>query len=191
MYLRTQNRAVTGSDYKNLTDQFVSPYHGQIGKSTAVLRNQGCSGNVVDIYILSKLNANGLQEANDELKNDLSEMLEEKKMITDFVCLKNGQIIETDVSVVVEVPRTERKFEQEIRQNIEVKINDFFSLSNWDYGQTLKDSDLIKNLSAIKSAKSFDVIYTTNDEDNSGIIVTAKFYEIIRPDVVEISFMYV
>lgn len=191
LYLRTQNRAVTGSDYKNLTDQFVSPYHGQIGKSTAVLRNQGCSGNVVDIYILAKLNANGLQEANDELKNDLSEMLEEKKMITDFICLKNGQIIETDVSVVVEVPRTERKFEQEIRQNIEVKINDFFSLSNWDYGQTLKDSDLIKSLSAIKSAKSFDVIYTTNDEDNSGIIVTAKFYEIIRPDTIEISFMYV
>ena len=118
-------------------------------------------------------------------------MLEEKKMITDFICLKNGQIIETDVSVVVEVPRTERKFEQEIRQNIEVKINDFFSLSNWDYGQTLKDSDLIKSLSAIKSAKSFDVIYTTNDEDNSGIIVTAKFYEIIRPDTIEISFMYV
>ena len=28
-----------------------------------------------------------------------------------------------------------------------VKINDFFSLSNWDYGQALKESDLIKNLS--------------------------------------------
>lgn len=191
LYLRTQNRAVTGGDYKNLTDLFVSPYHGQVGKSNAVLRNHGCAGNVVDIYVLAKLNDNGLQEASDELKNDLSEMLEEKKMITDFICLKNGHMIEADVSVVVELPRTERKFEQEIKQNIELKINDFFRLGNWEYGQTLKESDLIKSLSSIKSAKSFDVIYTTNDEENSGSMVTAKYYEIIRPDNIEISFMYV
>ena len=191
LYLRTQNRAVTGSDYKTLTDQFVSPYHGQIGKSTAVLRNQGCSGNVVDIYILAKSSTTGLQEVGDELKNDLSEMLEEKKMLTDYICLKNGEIIEADVSIVVEVPRTERKFEQEIRLNIENKVNDFFNLNNWEYGQTLKESDLIKSLSDIKTAKSFDVVYTTNDEDNSGTMVTAKLYEIIRPDTIEISFMYV
>src|SRR5581483_9632190 len=40
-YLRAQNRAVTGLDYKTLADQFTTPYSGQIGKSTAVLRNHG------------------------------------------------------------------------------------------------------------------------------------------------------
>jgi hypothetical protein len=38
-WMRTQQRAVTGLDYKTLTDQFATPFNGQVGKSTAVLRN--------------------------------------------------------------------------------------------------------------------------------------------------------
>ena len=64
-YIRSQNRAVTGDDYKTLTDQFVTPFQGQIGKSTAVLRNSGCAGNIIDLFILAKDGANGLQEATD------------------------------------------------------------------------------------------------------------------------------
>lgn len=190
-YLRTQNRAVTGLDYKTLTDQFVTPYHGQIGKSNAVLRNFGCAGNVIDLYILSRQGTDGLQESSDELKMDLAEMLEEKKMITDYICIKNGQIIEVDVSLEATLSRINKKFEQEILQNIQERINEFFSLNNWDYGQNLRETDLIKFLSSIKEVQSYDAVFTTNDENNSGNLVSAKFYEIIRPSQINIAFMYV
>lgn len=189
-YLRTQNRAVTGLDYKTLSDQFVTPYHGQIGKSKAVLRNHGCAGNVIDIYILARNGSNDLQEANDDLKMDLAEMLEEKKMITDYICIKNGVVLEVDVSVEVTLSRTNKKFEQEIRVSIENNINEFFNLNNWEFGQNLKESDLIKNLSTIKQAEGFDVVFTTNDPENSGSGVNTKFYEIIRPTDITVSFMY-
>lgn len=189
-YLRTQDRAVTGLDYKTLSDQFVTPYHGQIGKSTAVLRNHGCAGNVIDIYILAKSGFSNLEEANDDLKLQLSEFLESKKMITDYICIKDGQIIEVDVSVEVTLSRINKKFEQEIRTNISNKIDDFFNLNMWEFGQDLKENDLVKALSTVKQAEGFDIVFTTNEEDNSGSLVTAKFFEIIRPSTIEIAFMY-
>jgi hypothetical protein len=115
LYLRTQNRAVTGTDYKTLTDQFTTPFHGQIGKSIAILRNHGCAGNVIDIYILANSGNGFLQEASNELKADLAEMLENKKMMTDLICIKNGEVLEVDVSVEVTLSRISRKFEQEIK----------------------------------------------------------------------------
>lgn len=187
-YLRTQDRAVTGLDYKALTDQFVTPYHGQIGKSTVALRNHGCAGNVIDIYVLARDGAYGLQEANSSLKAELAEMLEEKKMITDYICIKDGRVVEVDVSIDVRLSRINKKFEQEIRLNIENKINEFFSLSNWDYGQNLRESDMIKTLAAVKQAEGFDIVFTTNTE--AGNQIEIKFFEIIRPGLVEVAFAY-
>lgn len=189
-YLRTQDRGVTGMDYKTLADQFVTPYHGQMGKTTAVLRNHGCAGNVVDIYVLARDGSNGLQEANDDLKMDLAQMLESKKMITDFICIKDGRVIEVDVSLEVSISRINKKFEQEIRALILSKIDDFFNINIWEYGQELKDKDLIKGLAAVKQAEAFEVAFTTDDAENSGPSVRARFFEIIRPATVEVAFMY-
>jgi len=189
-YLRTQDRGVTGLDYKTLADQFITPYHGQIGKSVAVLRNHGCAGNVVDIYILARSGSNGLQEANDNLKYDLAEMLESKKMITDFICLKDGEVLEVDVSIEVTLSRINKKFEQEIRSNIQNAVDDFFSLNSWEYDQDLKENDLIKSLSSVKQVDAFNIVFTTDDADNSGDFVSTKFFQIIRPSTIEIAFMY-
>jgi uncharacterized alkaline shock family protein YloU len=190
-FLRSQNRAVTGMDYKIISDQFATPYHGQIGKSVAVLRNHGCAGNVINLYILARAANGKLQEANDDLKKDLADMLEEKKMMTDIICIKNGEVLEVDVSVEVSVSRINRKFEQEIKENIQKKINEFFDLNLWEFDMNLRESDLIKYLSSVKQANSFDIIFTTNDEENSGSLVVTKYYQIIRPDTINISFMYV
>lgn len=189
-YLRTQNRAVTGLDYKTMTDQFFTEFHGRIGKSNAVLRNHGCAGNVVDLYILAKKDDDDLEEASDELQADLAEMIEENKMITDYVCIKNGEVIEVDVSIEVSVSRINKKFEQEIKQKIENNTNEFFRLYNWEFGKTLRDSDLIRILSQIRETQSYDIVFTTNEEENSGSTVYTKFYEIIRPTSINISFMY-
>ena len=190
LYLRTQDRAVTGLDYKTLTDQFVTPYNGQIGKSTAVLRNHGCAGNVVDIYILAREGSYGLSRASDNLKMELAEMLELKKMVTDYVCLKDGVALEADISIEVKISRINKKFEQEIRADIEGRVQDFFSLARWEYGMELREGDLVKELAVVKQAEGFDIVFTTDDEGNSGSVVAARFFEIIRPGAVEISFMY-
>ena len=189
-WLRTQNRVVAGNDYEAFTDQFVTTYNGKIGKSNAILRQHGCAANVIDLYILALDGEDGLQEANNELKVELQESLDDYKMMTDTVCIKNGVVIAVDITVDVTMDKFYRKFEDEYREKVDRRTMGFFSLNNWDYGKTLKAIDLIKELSDIKEAKSIDVDYQTENETNSGEIVTTNFYEIVRPSSIEINFVY-
>lgn len=189
IFLRTQDRAVTGNDYKTLAEQFVTTSQGQVGRATAVLRNTGCAGNIIDLYILAR-NGEDVQEATNELKADLLEELDEKKMLTDNICIKDGTVIRVDISIEAIVPKSQRKFELEIKENIESRLNSFFLLSNWEFGKNLKTNDLIKELSDIRKVTSFEIALTTDDEDNSGSIITAGFNELIRPDVVDVAFTF-
>ena len=66
----------------------------------------------------------------------------------------------------------------------------FFNLNNWDYGQILRSTDIIKALSTIPEPYRYEVNLTTSDPNNSGSQVTTKFYEIIRPDSIQIDFQY-
>jgi len=188
-WIKAQDRAVTPEDYKTLTDQFVTPYNGQIGKSTAVLRNYGCSGNIIDLYILAKDGNDVLATATNELKVALIEELNAKKMMTDFICVRDGTIKIVDVAVDVALDKFHRKFEKEIKENLVKKVNSFFSTNNWDYGQTLRDTDLIKEMADMREIQSFQITYITEDGE-SNTVVTPKFNEIVRPDGINISFVY-
>ena len=191
LFIKTQDRAVTGEDYKILSEQFITPYNGQIGKATAVLRNHGCAGNVVDIFILG-LDANQqLVEVSDILETMLYDYLLTKKMITDFVCLRDGVVLSVDVHIDVTLDKAFRKLKDEIDAKIKRRIDKFFVLSNWDYGQSLRDSDLVKGLSDVKEVSLYDISFLTNDPNNQGQIVTSKYFEIIRPDQITLNYVFV
>lgn len=111
-------------------------------------------------------------------------------MITDHICIKNGTIIQVDTQIDVIIDRLYRKFEEEIRVKIERRLVDLFALPNWEYGQTLKEGEIVKALSDLKEVKEYNINFVTDDDENGGSTVTAKYYEIIRPDVTEINFVY-
>ena len=189
-WLRMQNRTVSGGDYETFSNQFATEFNGQVGKAKATLRQFGCAANIIDIFILARDGQDGLVEASDELKVALRDSLDDVKMITDLVCIKNGVVVEVDVTVDVTIDKFYRKFEDELREKIDRRTNSFFSLNNWDYEKTLKSVDLIKFLSDINEITSIEINYQTDSEDNSGEIVTAKYYEVIRPATIEINFLY-
>lgn len=188
-YTRAQNRAVAGDDYKILADQFATEFNGQIGKSTAVLRNYGCAANIIDLYVLAR-DGDNLEEANDQLKVALQEELNTKKMLTDFLCIKDGVVVEVDVAVDVVVDKFYKKFKDELEEKILRRVNSFFSLNNWEYNEDIKDVDLITELGDIKELNSIVINYETDDEDNSGTLVVTKFYEIIRPSSISVNFTF-
>jgi hypothetical protein len=189
-YLRTQNRLVSGDDIESFASQFSTEFNGQIGKAKAVLRNYGCAANVVDLYILSRFESDGLTKPDEGIKVALKEAIEDKKMITDFICIKEGVIVEVDTTIDVLIDKFYRKFEEEFREKINQRISSFYSLNNWDYGKTLKSVDLIKSMSNIPEIKSVEVNLQTNNENNSGEIVTTRYYEIIRPSINTVNFVY-
>ena len=180
-WIATQDRAVSGSDYKTFADQFATPYHGQIGKSVAVLRNQGCAGNIIDLYVLAN-NGGILETASNGLKVDLLDALNDVKMLTDFVCIKDGSIVSVDIGITATLNKFYKNYQDDIRQDIVNKTNAFFSINNWEYGQPLRSIDLVKALSSITQVESFEITFHLPANSNLQTEVYAKFYEIIRPD---------
>lgn len=189
-FLKTQDRIVSIDDYKNFSDIFTTPYQGQIGKSTAVLRHYGCSANIIDLYVLARDGEVNLNQASNELKVALLDAIEEKKMITHDVCIKDGFIVYTDVVIDIKLDRKYRKFELENQNIVDRLVSEFFILESWDYNKDLKSNDLIKEISSVREFNEIDITFITDDEDNSGQMVISKFYEIIRPDDIQISFIY-
>ena len=132
-YLRSQNRAVTGLDYKTLTNQFATPYNGQIGKSVAALRNYGCAANIIDLYILALDGTDSLMIANDNLKAALVTMLNGVQMFTDVVCLRDGIVVPVDILIDITLNSQYRKFKPDKRTNHSVvgQLFCFVQLGLW------------------------------------------------------------
>lgn len=193
-YLRTQNRAVTGADYKFLVDSFATPYDGTIGKTNVVLRNHGCAGNVIDIIVLAKTGDHRLLKANDVFKKHLLEYLNNRKIFTDYLCIKDGIVTYVDISINAHLNKNVKRFENEIKNKITEKLAIYFDLTNWEFGHSLREKDIIKNLSSIKEVGQFDIEFTTSAgveySKQSENVVSTKYNEIIRPDNVIINFTY-
>lgn len=188
-WTRTQDRAVTGEDYKTLAEQFSSVTNGQIGKAVAVLRNYGCAANVVDLFVLAKDGTDGLSEISDELEVELIEYIDTKKMITDSVCVRDGVVVFVDMTIDVTIDKFYKKFKEELNQKILNRINQFFLLPNWEFGQSLKESQIIRNLS-MKEILDIDITFSTTNPNNGGTVVTVAYYEIIRPDTITINLTF-
>jgi hypothetical protein len=139
---------------------------------------------------LARNGIDGLQEAGPDLKVALERYLNDVKMITDFICIRNGFIIPVDINIDIVMDRLYRKFEEEFRVKIQRRLDQFFAISNWEFGEQLKEIDITKTLSDLKEITSIDVSFTTDNPNNSGNIVNSRFFEIIRPDVTTITFTF-
>ncbi len=190
VYAQTQDRCVSGSDYKNYANLFTTAYNGTMGKANAVLRHSGCSANIIEMYILVKEDNFNLVKANSQFKFEFQEYIDSKKMLTDYIAVKDGEIIYVDIAVNVVLDKYYKKFQDEIKLQITNRINQYFLLSNWDYGQILRDIDIVKTLSDLQQPKRYEINFVTTNPQNGGTQVIARYFEIIRPENIQINFTY-
>jgi hypothetical protein len=98
---KTNTSKTSGSDYKNFANLFTTSYNGTMGKANAVLRHSGCSANIIEFYILVKLDNFNLAKANSQFKYEFQDYMNDKKMLTDYISLKDGEIIYVDIAINV------------------------------------------------------------------------------------------
>jgi len=111
-------------------------------------------------------------------------------MLTDSVNILDGKIIYVDVNLQVFLSRQYKTFEQNINEKIMRNLTIFFNLQNWEYGQTLRDIDVLKALSNISEPYQYEINFVTDDPTNGGKLVTTKFFEIIRPNNMNVNYTY-
>ena len=182
LYVKAQDRAVTGEDYSILAENYSTLYNGRIGKAKAILRNSGCSGNIIDIYVLQIESSNQLKTANTILKQLLHNYIESKKMLTDFICIKDASQIFQDINVNVNITKFNAQFKKDIFDRLKEKLQEFFQLTNWSIGQPLKKSDVIQYLNQIPNITSLDIELVENSQNllDSTEEVVVDFWKIIR-----------
>lgn len=91
-YTRTNDRAVTLSDYQTIAQQYNSPLYGSVAYARSVVRTENAllEGNIVSIYAWTTGPGGGLVNLTSQLKTALQTYLQQKAVGTDFVQILDG-----------------------------------------------------------------------------------------------------
>jgi len=189
LWNKSQNRAVSGEDYSFLAESFSTLYHGRVGKALAVLRNSGCSGNIIDLYVLQMDTETTLKTANSTLKGDLTNFINSKKMLTDFVCIKDASQVFQNININISVSKFYYEFKKDIYDKIVQAVSDFFDLNRWRIGQPLKKYDLVQYLNSIPNIASISIAFVANSQNlvSDPDMLVVDFWKIVRPGIMNIN----
>jgi hypothetical protein len=91
-YTRTNDRAVTLSDYQTIAQQFNSAQFGAVAYARSTVRTENAllEGNIVSVYAWTTGPSGGLVSLNGQLKSALKDFLQTKAVGTDFVQILDG-----------------------------------------------------------------------------------------------------
>ena len=168
---RRQDRVVTLDDYKALANTFISDY-GTVGKATAAVRRAFSSANIIDVYVLEKVDDHRLKKATPEFKVQLLSTIDAKKMLTDEPIIVDGLIRTVDLEVTVRVDKELFGREEEIKLKVRDTVLDHFSVDKNDFGRDLVVADLNRAIFDLEDVRFSSV-------DNVGEVVNIDFNEII------------
>jgi len=183
MWFATQYRAVTGQDYTAFVNKFRSTL-GKTGKGIAVLRDNGSSGNMIDLYVLQKATDNHLERASYEFKRELLEYMNNYRMLTDEITIVDGVVRTLDLVSTLYVDRTQKLSSEDVKARIANRVVEFFSTNNLDFGSPVILADLISYVLEDPGARFFSIDNYPND-------IYVDFNEIIQLNNLEISVQFV
>lgn len=91
-YTRTNDRAVTLSDYQTIAQQYSSAMFGSVAYARSVVRTENAllEGNIVSIYAWTTGTNGGLVPLSSQLKTAVQTYMQTKAVGTDFVQILNG-----------------------------------------------------------------------------------------------------
>jgi len=165
-WFAAQYRCVTGEDYTSFANRYITD-QGQTGKALSVLRDNGGAGNMIDIYLLTKASNNQLERSNYTFKNGLLEHLNKYRMLTDELTIVDGLVRTLDLVCTVYIDRDRKLNSQDIQGRVSTRIQDFFSITNMDFGTPVKFADLTNYVLEDSAVRFFKVENYSSDIFNN------------------------
>jgi hypothetical protein len=175
----THDSAVTGNDYKVLSESFNHPVYGRVSKAVSAIKTS-INANIVEVYALAEGPDSIPVVPSVGLKQGLETYLESKNVFTDDVRVYDGSIKAVDVDMTVVLFRNVDA--GAVKEQINQTIDNFFDISNRDMGDPLYVSDLynlimnISGVSYVNIVKPSKDILSAKDVSDDG---TVEFNELI------------
>lgn len=161
---RSMGRAVTASDFEAHARSF--------GVAKARVEVQGT---LVKLYIAPA----GGGYSNDLLKDDLLAYLNERRMLTTRVDLRDPTYVTIKIAAVVEVEPY--FYRDEVKARVERAVGELLSFDRVDFGDTVYISKVYEAIEAIEGVAGVEVtFFGVGDESSSQGSIKLKFGEIPR-----------
>jgi hypothetical protein len=181
----TQLRAVTKNDYTVRALSMPSDY-GTVAKAyisqdfnniqQTVSYNPSNNSLALDLYILSYNNNKKLTTASTTLKENLVTYLNEYRMVTDAINIKDAFYI--NIGVNFDITVLSGFSNKEILTNCISSLQNYFSIDKWQVNQPIYISDINSILLQIKGVKSIVRLEIINKQDNTGNNYSQYGYDI-------------
>lgn len=182
----SQLRAVTKNDYILRTLSLPSDY-GSIAKAyisqdinysptqtvSTVAINNPLS---LDLYILAYNNNKHLLQANPTLKTNLIKYLNEYRMVTDSINIKDAFYI--NIGVNFDIIVLSGYSNKDILTSCVSSLIDYFDIDRWSINQPIVLSDLTSRLLQIKGVASVVKLEIINKTDTTGVNYSPYGYDI-------------
>jgi hypothetical protein len=197
----SQNRAVTKEDYIVRTLSLPSKY-GNIAKAYITQETFNSTGNLIsenplslDLYILGYDRDKKIINANDTLKSNLKTYLNEYRMITDAITIKNAFYI--NLAINFEINSDPSYNNRELLANCISQVRDYFNIDSWQINQPIILSEINALLLKVSGVRSVHKVEITNkyggDYSEYGYDIHAAtrngiLYPSIDPSIFEVRF---
>ena len=183
----TQLRSVTKDDYIVRALSMPS-YYGTIAKAyisqdftknpqQTVSYTQDYNPLSLDLYILSYNSSKQLTMATTTLKNNLVTYLNEYRMVTDAINIKDAYYI--NIGVNFDITILSGYSNKDVLTTCISTLQDHFNIDKWQINQPITLSDITSKLLQVKGVKSIIKLEVVNKQDNTGTTYSQYGYDIV------------
>jgi hypothetical protein len=196
-----QNRTVTKEDYVMRTLSMPSRY-GAVSKAYLTQETNNSSGNLLDrnplsldLYILGYNADKTLISANQTLKSNLKKYLNQYRMITDAINIKNAFYI--NLGVNFEINSDPSYNNKELLSNCIVAVKTYFNIDSWQINQPIilaEINALLLKIPGVRSVSKVEIInkqggnYSPYGYDIISATRNGILYPSVDPSIFEIRF---
>jgi hypothetical protein len=201
----TQNRAVTREDYivrcyampsiyGSVAKAFITPDE-QNNIGTSEVGDKVANPLALNLYTLGYNSNKQCTEVNYAIKSNLKNYLDQYRMLTDSVNIRNAFII--NIGVRFEVLPLPNYNSNEVLLRCIDRLKNFFNIDRWQIGQPIVHSELLMALMEVKGVQTVPNIgiYTKNEEGYSDVDYDIKgatrngvTYPSIDPSIFEVKY---
>lgn len=197
----SQNRAVTKDDYIVRALSLPAKY-GNIAKAYISQETYNNTGNLLsenplglDLYILAYNTNKKLVQANDTLKNNLKTYLNEYRIVTDSITIKNAFYI--NLAINFEINSDPSYNNRELLASCISQLKEYFDISSWQINQPIILSEinaLLLKVPGVRSVHKVEIInkyggdYSPYGYDIHAATRNGILYPSIDPSIFEIRF---
>ena len=183
----TQLRAVTKddyivralsmpSDYGIISKAYISQDLYQSPQQTVAFTPQN-NPLSLDLYVLSYNSNKQLTQASAALKNNLVTYINQYRMVTDAINIRDAFYI--NIGVNFDIAIQSGFSNKDILTNCISVLQDYFNIDKWQVNQPIILSDITSNLLKVKGVQSVIKLEVVNKQDPTGIIYSPYGYDIV------------